>query len=149
MAHYRHLWNLIRNVIGRLRFGKTAKKLIWVADELSPEKQGYEHPADSNALATHPDREPVDPSTPPHTETPPYGHADGIGVDFALKTHQDIDFTRQDNLEEYLQEITVSKETIQSWISAGILSPHDVRIAEKLIKIMRQSDRDRLRNRNN
>ena len=142
---YRKIWDQIRNTICRLLFKRTAKKLVWVADDLSPQKSGYDQLATGH-LASRDDHAPVDPSATPLADTIPHVSSGGIGDDMTLKTHQDIDFTRQDKLEEYLEEVAVSKETIQSWISAGILSPHEVRIAEKLIKIMRENDRDQHRN---
>jgi len=58
----------------------------------------------------------------------------------AVKLHAEIDFYRLDNLEDFAKESTVARETIERWISAGILSPGETKIAERLIKIMRERE---------
>lgn len=61
--------------------------------------------------------------------------------DWELKTQTEIDFGRLDDLEAFAEEMTVPKETIQRWIAAGILTPVEIRVAERLVKIMRDKDR--------
>jgi len=67
-----------------------------------------------------------------------YSEKDENTSDAAVKSQADIDFYRLDNLEDFAQESTVARETIERWISAGILSPGETKIAERLIKIMRE-----------
>ena len=144
--HYKQLWQRIKNTLSNLRLRKAAKSLIWVDDELHSNSV---HLSSDDKVTTRAGQMVPDPSETTRTEAFPYNYIGEIGVDISLRTHQDIDFTRQDNLEEYFREMTVTKESLQSWISAGILSPHEVRIAEKWIKIMREKDLKQSRKRDN
>lgn len=49
----------------------------------------------------------------------------------------EIDFLRQSDLENYARDIHVSKESIERWISSGLLMPEELKVAEKLVKFMR------------
>ena len=144
--HYKQLWQRIKNTLSKLRLRKAAKSLIWVDDELHPDRV---HLASDDKVTTRAGQMVPDPNEITRTEAFPYNYIGEIGGDISLRAHQDIDFTRQDNLEEYFREMTVTKESLQSWISAGILSPHEVRIAEKWIKIMREKDLKQSRKRDN
>ena len=55
----------------------------------------------------------------------------------------DIDLVGLDDLEACAEELTLPAETIESWIGAGILSPRETEIAEKLIRIMRAREMKR------
>lgn len=48
----------------------------------------------------------------------------------------EIDLTSETNLENYARELNVSKKSIERWISSGLLMPEELRIAEKLVKLM-------------
>lgn len=48
----------------------------------------------------------------------------------------EIDLSRQSDLEGYAKDINVSKESIERWISSGLLMPEELKVAEKLVKIM-------------
>ncbi len=50
----------------------------------------------------------------------------------------DIDLSHHRDLEDYAQELTISKEAIEQWISAGLLMPGELEVAEKIVKIMRK-----------
>lgn len=50
----------------------------------------------------------------------------------------EIDLSHQRDLEDYAQELTISKEAIEQWISAGLLMPSELQVAEKIVKIMRK-----------
>jgi hypothetical protein len=50
----------------------------------------------------------------------------------------DIDLSHQRDLEDYAQELTISEEAIEQWISAGLLMPGELEVAEKIVKIMRK-----------
>jgi len=86
-----------------------------------------------------------------HGETAAEPHANAAYTDSAREIDRssdwepmaqpDIDFGRLDNLEAFAQEMTVPRETIERWVGAGILSPVEIRVAEQLIKIMREKDR--------
>lgn len=47
-------------------------------------------------------------------------------------------FTRQGDLETYARGLSIPPETIEKWISAGLLFPDEIRMAEKIIKILRE-----------
>jgi len=55
-----------------------------------------------------------------------------------LKLDQEIDFSRVEDLETYTENLDVPEETIQRWISAGLLFPDEIRIAEQMVKIIRK-----------
>ena len=48
-----------------------------------------------------------------------------------------------DDLEACAEELTLPAESIESWVGAGILSPRETEIAERLIRIMRARDQKR------
>ena len=146
MTRIRQLWKRIKNTISQFRLRKVTKRMIWVDDELHPD---IVHPVSHDTMDNTADRVAHVANEKICAEAFPYNYIGEIGVNISLKTNQDIDFTRQDNLEEYFREMTVTIETLQSWISAGILSPHEVRIAENWIKMMREKDREQLRKRVN
>jgi hypothetical protein len=50
----------------------------------------------------------------------------------------EIDLTHQRDLEDYAQELTISEKAIEQWISAGLLMPGELEVAEKIVKIMRK-----------
>ena len=52
----------------------------------------------------------------------------------------DIDLISLDDLDACAEELTLPAETIESWVGAGILSPRETEIAERLIRIMRARD---------
>lgn len=56
------------------------------------------------------------------------------------KNSLDIDFLNLDNLEAFAEGLTLPAEAIESWVGAGILSPQETEIAERLIRIMRARD---------
>ena len=55
-----------------------------------------------------------------------------------LKLDQEIDFSRVEDLEAYTENLDVPEDTIQRWISAGLLFPDEIRIAEQMVKIIRK-----------
>jgi len=50
---------------------------------------------------------------------------------------QDIEFVLQDKQEGYGSRPAMHQETLERWLSAGILCPRETRLAEKLIKQIR------------
>ena len=53
---------------------------------------------------------------------------------------REIDFSRQVNLEEYADELSVPRKTLEGWLAAGVLCPSETKVAEKLIKIIREKE---------
>ena len=50
----------------------------------------------------------------------------------------EIDLSRHADLEGYARDINVSRESIERWISSGLLMPEELKMAEKLIQLMRK-----------
>jgi hypothetical protein len=47
-------------------------------------------------------------------------------------------FTRQSDLDAYARGLSIPPEAIEKWISAGLLFPDEIRMAERIIKILRE-----------
>ena len=52
----------------------------------------------------------------------------------------EIDLSQQGDLESYARGLNVTKESIERWISSGLLMPDEMKVAEKLVKIMRDNE---------
>lgn len=52
----------------------------------------------------------------------------------------EIDLSRRADLEGYARDINMSTESIERWISSGLLMPEELKVAEKLVKIMRKHE---------
>ena len=50
----------------------------------------------------------------------------------------EIDLSRRSDLEGYAKDINVSRESIERWISSGLLMPEELKMAEKLVQLMRK-----------
>ena len=48
----------------------------------------------------------------------------------------EIDLSTQTDLEDYARGLSISKKSIERWISSGLLMPEELKVAEKLVKIM-------------
>ncbi len=48
----------------------------------------------------------------------------------------EIDLSHQADLEGYARDHSVSKESIERWISSGLLMPDEMKAAEKLVKLI-------------
>jgi hypothetical protein len=49
-----------------------------------------------------------------------------------------IDFNLQGDLETYAKGLKIPVETIEKWISAGLLFPDEIKAAQKILRIMRK-----------
>ncbi|MDJ0781396.1 MAG: hypothetical protein QNJ22_05460 [Desulfosarcinaceae bacterium] len=56
----------------------------------------------------------------------------------ATSAFEETAFTRQSDLHSYVRGLSISPEVIEKWISAGLLFPDEIRMAEKIIKILRE-----------
>jgi hypothetical protein len=56
----------------------------------------------------------------------------------AAMTVEEMAFTRQGDIDTYARGLSIPPETIEKWISAGLLFPDEIRMAEKIIKILRE-----------
>ncbi|NNF97930.1 MAG: hypothetical protein HKM93_00990 [Desulfobacteraceae bacterium] len=52
---------------------------------------------------------------------------------------QEVDFAWQGDLENYARGLTIPGEAIERWISAGLLLPDELKVAEKILKILREN----------
>ena len=50
----------------------------------------------------------------------------------------EIDLSRHADIEDYAKDINVSRESIERWISSGLLMPEELKMAEKLVQLMRK-----------
>jgi hypothetical protein len=85
-------------------------------------------------------REPKDKLTYVH-EVPYESEASDVATqvcEAVANFDNDIDLSHQRDLEDYAQELTISEEAIEQWISAGLLMPGELEVAEKIVKIMRK-----------
>ena len=57
-----------------------------------------------------------------------------------LNLDREIDFSGGGDLEAYTEDLHVPQESIERWISAGLLYPDEIRTAERMIKIIRKKD---------
>lgn len=51
----------------------------------------------------------------------------------------EIDLSARTDLEDYARGLSVSKKSIERWISSGLLMPEELKVAEKLVKIMNKN----------
>jgi hypothetical protein len=61
-----------------------------------------------------------------------------IPSDGMAELDRDIDLSPHTDLENYARGLHVSKESIERWISSGLLMPEELKVAEKLVRIMRK-----------
>ena len=54
----------------------------------------------------------------------------------------EVDFSYRGDLEAYVRELKVPRKVIERWISAGLLFPEEMVMAEKMIKIMRRNEQE-------
>ncbi len=145
MTMVKRLKNLYHTHLSKLRIGKTGR----IAKRKEKAVAAKSHAYDATSVPSHahdPEAEsfqnqgPDDPSPPEAIRSFHYSEKVETTRGAAVKSQADIDFYRLDNLEDFAKESTVARETIERWISAGILSPGETKIAERLIKIMRERE---------
>ena len=52
----------------------------------------------------------------------------------------EVDFSYQGDLDAYVEGLTVPRQVIEHWISAGLLFPEEMKVAEKMVRIMRKKE---------
>jgi hypothetical protein len=64
----------------------------------------------------------------------------------AAEAHKedDIAFSPQGDLEDYVRGLAVSQEAIERWISAGVLLPEETKVAAKMIRIMAKKNKQKM-----
>jgi hypothetical protein len=73
----------------------------------------------------------------PSAASPVVENQPPVPVDRSWEMEEEIDLSHQADLEGYARDLNVSKESIERWISSGLLMPEELKVAEKLVKIMR------------
>ena len=144
MIHTARIFNVLKRYFKRLMPGKAETLVKTLADEGRVEKQAA--PAVDRLSQT--------------AKTRPATTGGGIQTDWQMDGYPalfrnpvssqkskivpekslDIDLVSLDDLEACAEELTLPAETIESWVGAGILSPRETEIAERLIRIMRARD---------
>jgi|GEM_PF-1542193 len=145
MTIVKRLKNLYHAHLSKLRIVKTGR----IAKRKEKAVAAESHAYDATSLSSYaqdPETEsfhnhvPDDPSPPEAVGTFRYSEINENTRGAEVNSQVDIDFYRLDNLEDYAKESTIAWETIERWISAGILTPGETKIAERLIKIMRERE---------
>jgi hypothetical protein len=54
----------------------------------------------------------------------------------------EVDFSHHGNLEAYVRNLPVPRQIIERWISAGLLFPEEMMMAEKMVKIMLKQEKE-------
>ncbi len=72
------------------------------------------------------------------------GHAPAVEIEPARPADEwemdnEIDLSARTDLEDYARGLSVSKKSIERWISSGLLMPEELKVAEKLVKIMNKT----------
>lgn len=145
MTMVKRLKNLCQAQLSKLRMGKTRRSAKRKEKEIAAESHAYAattmpsytQDIEAESFENH---GPDDQLKPGAIRTFHYSEKDEKTSGDAVQSQADIDFYRLDNLEDFAKESTVARETIERWVSAGILSPGETKIAEKLIKIMREQE---------
>ena len=74
----------------------------------------------------------------PRSQTSPVGIG-SAQADDSWEMENEIDLSTRTDLEDYARGLSVSKKSIERWISSGLLMPEELKVAEKLVKIMNKS----------
>jgi hypothetical protein len=69
------------------------------------------------------------------TGQPPFQGAVDTGM-------PNVDFSYTGDLESYVRGLHVPRDVIEQWISTGLLFPDEMKMAEKMIQIMRRQEKD-------
>ena len=143
MIIFRRWYKVLKQVVGRFRSGQAARmvRALMVdssAGKLRPDDQGVAYRSqseDSRPLLRDIRDQDHRPVNRPVIDDFPVSAVNRVVKN---RTNQDIDATGFDNLEDYVEGLNIPEETISKWVSAGILSPRETEVAEKVIRIMRK-----------
>ncbi len=139
MLYATRLFNVLKNYIRRFRPGQTQRLVRTMADETRVDKAIL--PA---ALPEHVGSGPAAAGA-----SPANGSVDGYPSGYRHPVPRrpappplpengfDIDLMGIGDLETCAENLTVPAETIERWVGAGILSPRETDIAERLLRLVR------------
>ena len=144
MIHTARIFNVLKRHFKRLMPAKTENLVRTLADEGRVEKQAA--PAGdrlSQTVKARPATSGGGIQTDWQPDSYPVSFRDPVSSrksEIVPENSLDIDLVSLDDLEACAEELTLPAETIESWVGAGILSPRETEIAERLIRIMRARD---------
>jgi len=144
MIHTARIFNVLRRYFKRLMPGKAETLVRTLADEGRGEKQAAPAVDRLNqSVKIQSATAAVGVQTDWQTDDYPAVFRQPVSSrksKIVPENSADIDLVSLDDLEACAEELTLPAETIESWVGAGILSPRETEIAERLIRIMRAKD---------
>jgi hypothetical protein len=147
MIHTARIINVLKRYFKRLMPGKTETLVRTLADEGRVEKQA--DPAFdrlSQAVKTRPATTGGGIQEDWQTDGFPAAFRNPVSSqkkEILPKNILDIDLVSLDDLDACAKELTLPAESVESWVGAGILSPRETEIAERLIRFIRARDQKR------
>jgi hypothetical protein len=69
----------------------------------------------------------------------PIAHPEPQIVAPETRNYQEVEFNLRSDLEACAKGLKIPVETIEKWISAGLLFPDEIKAAQKILKIMRKN----------
>ena len=147
MIHTARIFNVLKRYFKRLMPGKAETLVRTLADEGRVEKQAA-HAVDrlNQSVKTRPATTGGGIQTDWQTDGYPAVFRNPVSSqksEIVPRNSPDIDLVSLDDLEACAEDLNLPAETIESWVGAGILSPRETEIAERLIRIMRARDMKR------
>lgn len=70
----------------------------------------------------------------------PISHPEPQTVAAETRNYQEVEFNLHSDLEACAKGLKIPVETIEKWISAGLLFPDEIKAAQKILKIMRKKN---------
>ena len=138
----KNLTSLIRRLSKSSRIVRFITALVQNARVEKPPARPYSG-GDDPILIRHFDSDNVKPA---HSQIPKESNGDSFDTDrkiFDPLPDPEIDFSKENDLEAYTQKLNVPQEVIERWVAAGILRPDEIKVAEKILKIMREKSSSR------
>ena len=144
MIHTARILNVLKRYFKRLKPGKAETLVRTLADEGRIEKQaGPAFDRLNQSVKTGPATTGGGMQTDWKTDGYPAVFRNPVSSqksEIVPKNSLDIDLVSLDDLEACAEDLNLPAGTIESWVGAGILSPRETEIAERLIRIMRAKD---------
>jgi hypothetical protein len=138
----KNLASLTRQLFKNSRIVKFVSGLVRKVRGEKPRDRQFSG-SDDPILVRHFDSENLKPI---HDQIPKDTSVDAFDSDrniFDPLPDPEIDFSKESDLEAYTKRLNVPREVIEKWVAAGILQPDEIKVAEKMLKIMRKKDTHR------
>ncbi len=130
----KNLASLTRQLFKNSRIVRFVTALVRKARDEKPRDRQYSG-SDDPIIVRHFNSENL---KPVHDQIPKDTSVDAFDTDrniFDSMPDQEIDFSKENDLEAYTKRLNVPRETIERWVAAGILRPDEIKVAEKMLKI--------------